>query len=214
MAAHNRESQNPGLAIPEGSKSHLISRQAEAFIEVMDRLALTSQKSIWLEKTPDHLFYIEHIARVVPLARFIHIVRNGKDNVASLYDNARKYPGPYWSQYQKVEIAVRRWNVAWGESQKYRYDPAHYIVRYEELASNPRKSLEGICAFLGCRFDGCMITNQASAASELIEPIEHWKSVNRNILVGVAPSKYLQLFSQAQRAYIERTLLTLPQLSR
>src|SRR4029453_3236925 len=99
-------------------------------------------------------------------ARFIHIIRNGKDNVASLYDNARKYPGPMWGQYQTVEIAVRRWNVAWEESQKYRHDSAHYMVRYEDLASSPRKSLEGICKFLGCNFDERMITKHAAVASE------------------------------------------------
>jgi Sulfotransferase family len=204
---------NAGIAIPAESTSLLVSRQAEGFVKLMDQLTLAAHKSIWLEKTPDHLFYIKHIARHVPLARFIHIVRSGTDNVASLYDNARKYPGPSWGQYDTAEMAVLRWNVAVEETLKYRNDKAHYLVRYEELASNPQKTLEGICAYLGCRFDGHMIAEQATAASALIEPHEQWKSINRKRLTGVSPSKFKELFDAEQRAYIERSLLPLPPLS-
>lgn len=202
-----------GLALPPESTSFLISRQAKGFVKIMDRLTLSAQKSMWLEKTPDHLFYIKHIARHVPAARFIHIVRNGRDNVASLYDNARKYPGPGWGQYDSVETAVRRWNVAVEETLKYRNDKAHYIVRYEELASNPQKTLEEICRFLQCRFDKHMISEQAIAASLLIEPQEAWKSGNREKLVGVSRSKFKELFDAEQRAFIEKALLPLPPLS-
>jgi len=52
-----------------------------------------------------------------------------------------------------------------------------------------------------------MVTNYASTASELILPWEHWKSGNQQALSGVAPSKYLQIFDAAQRAYIEKTLV-------
>ena len=194
---------NSGIAIPAESTSYLISRQAQGFVTLMDRLTLAAHKSMWLEKTPDHLFYIKHIARYVPRARFIHIVRNGKDNVASLYDNARKYPGPSWGHYDTVEMAVRRWRVALEETLKYQNDEAHYIVRYEELALNPTKTLEDICAFLGCRFDQKMISEQEEAASSLIEPQETWKSGSRKRLAGVSPSKFYELFDAEQRAYIE-----------
>jgi len=197
---------------PEGT-SFFISRQAKGFVKLMDRLTLAAHKSMWLEKTPDHLFYIKHIARHVPEARFIHIIRNGKDNVASLYDNARKYPGPGWGQYDTVETAVRRWNVAVEETLKYRNDKAHYIVRYEELATNPQKTLEEICRFLECRFDKHMISEQAKAASALIEPQEAWKSGNRRKLAGVSPSKFSDLFEADERAYIGNALLPLPPLS-
>jgi len=202
-----------GIAIPPEGTSFFISRQAKGFVKVMDRLTLAAHKSMWLEKTPDHLLYIKHIARHVPKARFINIIRNGKDNVASLYDNARKYPGPGWGQYDTVEMAVRRWNVAVEETLKYRNDKAHCIVRYEELAANPQKILEEICRFLQCRFDEHMISEQAKAASALIEPQEAWKSSNRKKLAGVSPSKFKDLFDAEQRAFIENALMALPPLS-
>jgi hypothetical protein len=201
---------NLGMAIPDESTSFLISRQAEGFVKLMDRMALAAHKSMWLEKTPDHLFYVEHIARHVPRAQFIHVVRNGKDNVASLCDNARKYPGPSWGQYDTVEMAVRRWNVALEETLKYQNDKAHHIVGYEELASNPQRTLEGICDFMGCRFDEHMISEQAKAAAALIEPQEAWKFVNLKRLSGISASKFSELFDAAQRAYIEKALLPLP----
>jgi hypothetical protein len=78
------------------------------------------------------------------------MIRDGKDNVASLYDSALKYPGDDWESCSSVE-AVRRRNIAARISLKYRNDPAHYFVRYEHLASTPRESLADICEFLGCR---------------------------------------------------------------
>ena len=49
-------------------------------------------KTIWLEKSPDHLRYIDQIEKLVDEAKFIHILRNGFDNIASIYDLAGKYP--------------------------------------------------------------------------------------------------------------------------
>jgi len=72
---------------------------------------------------------------------------------------------------------------------------------------NPRETLKGVCEFLGCHFDERMVTNYTSAASDLIHLWEHWKSGNRDALSSVAPSKYLQIFDAAQRAYIEKTLV-------
>jgi hypothetical protein len=199
-----------GLEIPIGGKSFLISRQAAAFVDVMDRLTMAAKKSIWVEKTPTLLYLIPQLARLVPGVRFIHIIRDGRDTVASLYDAARKYPGRDWESCATVEKVVRRWNIASQISHSYRHDPAHTLVRYEHLATNPRETLESICVFLGCRSDDRMITDCASGASELIQPRERWKSANRHALAGVSPSKYLQVFNPAQRAYIEKTLVPIP----
>jgi len=196
-----------GWEKPIGCSSFLISHHTAAFVHLLDALALASRKSIWLEKSTDHLFYIPQIARLVPHARFIHIIRDGKDNVASLVDAAQKYPSDGWEEYKAVEVAVRLRNIAVQESQKYRNDISHYFVRYEHLALNPRETLKGVCEFLGCHFDERMVTNYTSAASDLIHLWEHWKSGNRDALSSVAPSKYLQIFDAAQRAYIEKTLV-------
>jgi hypothetical protein len=64
----------------------------KAFIKILDEITLENGKSSWLEKTPEHLGQINYIERWVQRAKFIHIIRNGDDVVASLYEVAQKYP--------------------------------------------------------------------------------------------------------------------------
>ena len=46
----------------------------------------------WLEKTPEHMFFIDEIRRYLPNARFVHILRDGPDVVAvQLVDAARDH---------------------------------------------------------------------------------------------------------------------------
>jgi hypothetical protein len=64
---------------------------ARAFTTVLDTVAREQHKQAWLEKTPRHLEYIDDISALVSNAKFIHLIRNGADVVASLYLNvARK----------------------------------------------------------------------------------------------------------------------------
>lgn len=41
-------------------------------------------QTIWLEKTPLHLLYIKQFEQFIPGVKFIHLLRNGADVVASL----------------------------------------------------------------------------------------------------------------------------------
>jgi Sulfotransferase family len=123
----------------------------ETFIQAVDAVSLHDGRPIWVDKTPDHLFYVKRIRQYIPDAIFIHIIRNGRDTVASLVDAATKYPEIWgWPETASLEYAVQRWNVALRESLQYRGDPRHYVVRYEELVLDPAKVLSGLCGFLGC----------------------------------------------------------------
>lgn len=53
-------------------------------LSLLDRAAIEKDKKIWLEKTPEHLFYIPTIKSVAPDAKFIHITRNCHDVVPSI----------------------------------------------------------------------------------------------------------------------------------
>ena len=68
------------------------------FVGILDRLASFQGKTGWLEKTPGHLYYIDDFARACPDARFIHLVRNGADVVASLYEVTQHYPEVWGSR--------------------------------------------------------------------------------------------------------------------
>ena len=66
--------------------SQTVETKASWFVGVLDGLAAEQNKSIWLEKTPEHIYFIDDIERFLPDAKFIHILRNGMDTIASLYE--------------------------------------------------------------------------------------------------------------------------------
>ena len=65
---------------------------SRALVEVLDTLTLSQGKEVWIEKTPGHLRFVDQIEKLVSGAKFVHMVRNGEDVVASLYDIGKRYP--------------------------------------------------------------------------------------------------------------------------
>ena len=63
----------------------LIPQYADAFVSVLDLLTQKQAKTCWIEKTPSHVQRINCIEKLVSAAKFVHIVRDGEDVVASLY---------------------------------------------------------------------------------------------------------------------------------
>jgi hypothetical protein len=62
----------------------LLGSVVSSFVHVLDRLTLEEEKDIWLEKTPRHVFYVDYIKRYVDNAHVIHLIRDGRDVVASI----------------------------------------------------------------------------------------------------------------------------------
>lgn len=175
-----------------------------AFLAVLDRLATEKGASVWVEKTPGHLRHLRWIEHYVPGARFVHVVRNGRDVVASLYDVSQTNPR-VWGGFRSLELCAERWIEDVEISCRCVGRPLHTIVRYERLVSEPEAELRAICAFLGLEFDEAMLERRADAAQALLLPGETWKEGARGP-VQPPERKFARLLDAAQREYIERRL--------
>jgi LPS sulfotransferase NodH len=177
-------------------------RWTEYFVQSLDMHTLAQSNMGWVEKTPMHLHHIPFISENIPDAYFIHIIRDGKNTVASLYDVANSN-SEIWGE-RTLENCVSRWNddvsisLEWlqGKHKK------HIGVRYEELIENPQEVLRGICDFLGVEWDPNMM-NYQSSASQVIKKHEAWKKNNFQALQ--VNSRYEKL-AQEEKAYIEKEL--------
>jgi hypothetical protein len=110
------------------------------------------------DKTPAFVWEIPLLAEAFPTARFIHVVRDGRDVALAFKALAHRRPDTlpdgviYWRNHVR---AGRRFGHA---------IPGRYTeVRYEDLLDDPRAQLEKLCEFLGLGFEEQMLDYQSKA---------------------------------------------------
>ena len=180
--------------------SFFIRQYSRAFLQILDILTRNQGKQVWLEKTPGHLHVIDEIERYVPHPRFIHILRNGGDNIASLFDAGKRYP-KFWSgEFGTLDQCLQSWVADIRISLKYAECENHRMIKYERLADHPKMVLEMLCAFIGVPFEAEMVTNYARSADKLILEMEPWKSSVKEPITAKT-RRFFEYLSEEQRKY-------------
>ncbi len=185
----------------------------KTFAALLDQLALAQGKTRWLEKTPGHLYYIHDFEQALPDARFIHLIRNGADVVASLYEVTNRYP-KQWGRGYTIEQCVANWNHSVALSLYHCAKPNHLCVTYEQLVADPAATLGTICQFIDVPWEAAMLDHYAQSADSLILTHEAWKKKTKQQITHEKLYKFHQIFTQAQQAEVlvklNRTYETIP----
>ena len=106
------------------------------------------------EKTPDFCKQIPRLGALFPHAKFIHIVRDGRDTALSTLDWANEKKGPgklgLWRDDPVGTCALWwRGQVSRGSRDGRRLaDGRYHEIRYEDLVSDPEGRLKAISRFL------------------------------------------------------------------
>ncbi|MCE9634685.1 MAG: sulfotransferase [Planctomycetes bacterium] len=98
-------------------------------------------KRRWADKTPQTIRMLPYLWELFPTARFIHMIRDGRDVFASFLG---KEFGP-----KDVEDAAKRWVAAIAAGTPWRGDPRYTEVRYEELVLETEPVCRRVFKFLG-----------------------------------------------------------------
>ncbi len=109
-------------------------------------------KTRFADKTPRNVLHIDLLAGAFPDARFVHLVRDGRDVVPSMLGLAY-FP-------DRFPEAVLYWadRVRQGRQAGRRLGPERYIeVRYEDLVADAPAVLAGLCEFLDLSDDPAML---------------------------------------------------------
>ena len=176
------------------------------FTKTLDSLTAQDNKRIWIEKTPTHLYHLDYIEKRIPNAQFIHIIREGKDVVASLYDVRKKYPKQWANEPASIELSVDRWLIDTAISLQYTNSSNHVLVSYERLVENPQLVLSQLCEFIGIAFNEHMLNQYTSTAQQVSLDREPWKAGVATPICNANSTKFYSLFDEQQQAYIlERT---------
>lgn len=111
----------------------------------------------WGDKTPLNTLYLDAIARMMPNAKYIHIVRDPRAVANSYVRAAGTNENIKENTY---ELAAKRWLDSVEALKKFKAgkQSANVLeIRYEDLLINPKETLETICSFTALSFSERML---------------------------------------------------------
>ena len=147
---------------------------ARRLLRVLDELAISRKMTSWVEKTPRHLRYIPFLERLSGSGsspRFVHLVRQGPQVVASLHAASQHWERPY-----DLETCVARWNRDVAFSQSRLAAPNDHFVLYEELTTQTETTLRRLFAGLDLPWEHGILDSYGQASSDLVTQEESWKA--------------------------------------
>ena len=115
------------------------------------------------DKTPIYCKHLTTIRRVLPEARFIHIIRDGRDAALSL---RQMWFSPGW----EIETQASFWRDCIVSARSAGVGRPDYLeIRYEDLILNTRETLERVCAHVNLEFEDRMLSYHERAPERLKE---------------------------------------------
>lgn len=168
--------------------------EAEGFAGVLDALygtlATAQGKRRWGDKSPINTWCVQALADAIPEARFIHIVRDGRDAAQSFHRR--------WGYEPRHTIWRWRDAVTTASEAGQRLGPARYVeLRYEALTAQPETHMRALCDFLGLPFDRAVL----ESSMRYMDPANEQAGQGRIIENS---GKWATYFSAADIASLER----------
>ena len=121
-----------------------------------------NDSSIWAEKTPSNSYYFKSFLKLYPNGRIIHIYRDYRDVVSSLKKRGMNsyYASMLYLYNSAAALACRN-------------QENYYDLSYEDLVTNPAKSIKDLCKFLNVSYDNKMIK---VSSGDNVNKIKSWSN--------------------------------------
>ncbi|XRQ11209.1 sulfotransferase family protein [Actinomadura welshii] len=131
-------------------------------------------KPRWGDKRPSYSRHVGTLLRMFPDAQFVHLIRDGRDCVASLMEM------PWYDKDLYHAVSAWRESIDRGRRLAERLGPdAYYEMQYERLVADPTDELTRLCGFLGEDFDPAM-TRPEGIARQTVSPRKKWHGRTRD----------------------------------
>jgi hypothetical protein len=126
-------------------------------------------KPRWGDETPSYLKRERRLQRALSEARFIHVIRDGRDTLAAK-------PGDI--DVGSALATGQRWEKKVRSARQQEHLMEHYHeVRYEDLIADPEGTLREVCAIIELDFDPAMVNPPERAAIEAeLGPVGGWRA--------------------------------------
>jgi len=157
----------PDLEIPNQQLKNIIDELEEPRLrtileKIYQILAEREGKKRWGDKTPEYIKEINRLHILFPDAKFVHVIRDGRDVCISLL--SKRWRGTmvpniarYWSEYVGSGVKAGR------SLPKDKY----LEVTYESIVMNTEEMLKKICKFLEIEFRSVMLNFYKNAEKNI-----------------------------------------------
>ncbi len=143
-------------------------KETRDFLDAMiyaawETLAVSKGKErYWVDKTTSTEIYASTLFSWYPEAKFIHILRDPRDNYGAIKAGwDKRYQHQFDSKERLLQSVIDRARLGMELAQinQDRFGAERYlIVRYEDVATEPEVTLQHVAEFLGIRFQKSLLT--------------------------------------------------------
>lgn len=159
----------------------------------------------FVDKTPRYFLIIDDIYKIYPDAKFIYLVRNPLDIIASIMTT---WHNNRFLKLYKNYIDIYKGPLLIHDAFK-RYQNNSFLVRYEELVTEPNKIIKDLCCYLDIDYSSSLVNSVGNIEKDqnLGDPTGYFKydskissqSINSWIIFCKNPVRKLFL-----KRYIEK----------
>lgn len=183
------------------SKDHNLAKLIDTFYNYYIRVHKPAAVR-WGDKTVRNARFLPQINALFPNARYIHIIRDGRDVAVSLNEQGH-YPNPSAAAQHWLHMVSNILDFS-GQLDKNRY----LEVFYEELVENPAQTIQKVCKFLGLEYSPEML-NFWQRVDELGDAGRDLHRNLKNPLNTSAIGKWKQHLNPEQKSLVEERLATM-----
>ena len=157
----------------------------DAIAAVFEAYAAERGKSRWGDKTPLYMQHLPLLERLFPTARFVHLIRDGRDAALSFLSVPAGIMTEGWGHPRDAAGFACQWRTEVSDARVLgeRVGATRYLeVRYEALVADPDAELRRICSFAALDYDDAMLAyvGQTDSARK-----EHQRRLDEPPRVGV-----------------------------
>jgi hypothetical protein len=133
---------------------------AGAIAAIYETYAADRGKARWGDKTPLYMSHLTLLDQLFPDARYVHVIRDGRDAARSFLAMPRGVMTEGWGHPRDAAGFACQWRteVLGARELGGRVGPERYVeLRYESLVADPAAELAGVCTFAGLPWDPGML---------------------------------------------------------
>ncbi len=132
------------------------------------------------EKTPSNIFAAAQLLEIFPDSRFIHVIRDGRDVLASHRDVKQRFENSGRASWNRAGFRTHRICARWNRAAAIHFEltdqprlAGRYLaIRYENLVRNPSTTLEAVFDFLELEVEALALAPETITAGDTGIPVD------------------------------------------